>query len=178
MSRQLIRVHLVLVSIQPVFAGALFGLVLCLAQLMAIIWVFELTQEKYYLDSVGSKSILIGYVLVACYKYSTHKNNLYIKPIPLLLTEVLEALNNFFFGSHLLISKDMDINAYYFQKFYENTKRSKTKNGSLLLRGQKVTVSHTGKDRKREYLPQKMAEKVALSTVLHVGSVTYYYGSI
>ena len=72
----------------------------------------------------------------------------------------------------------MDINAYYFQKFYENTKRSKTKNGSLLLRGQKVTVSHTGKDRKREYLPQKMAEKVALSTVLHVGSVTYYYGSI
>ena len=34
-----------------------------------------------------------------------------------------------------------------------------------------VTLSHTGKDRKREYLPQKMAEKVALSTVLHVGSV-------
>ena len=41
-----------------------------------------------------------------------------------------------------------------------------------------VTASHTGKDRKREYLPQKMAEKVALSTVLHVGSVTYYYSTI
>ena len=67
----------------------------------------------------------------------------YIKPFPLLLTEVLEALNNFFFGSHLWISKNQNINKYYFQKFYENTKRSKTKNGSLLLWRQKLLLCPT-----------------------------------